>query len=100
MVAQRARQLGQRTMDSFANDIEELMAGTSRKIAYVLGAGFSYGSNHVATVGRHQVHMPLQFSLFEELCRFHHKKIRRLDKVAKCIRQDFSPNTYRATRRR
>jgi hypothetical protein len=76
------------------------MAGTSRKIAYVLGAGFSFGSNHVATVGRHQVHMPLQFSLFEELCRFHHKKISRLDKVAKYIRQYFSPNTYRATRGR
>jgi hypothetical protein len=44
--------------------------------------------------------MPLQFSLFEELCRFHHRKIRRLDKVAKAIRQYFSPNTYRATRSR
>lgn len=71
-----------------------------RKIAYVLGAGFSFGSNHTAPVGKHEVRMPLQFSLFEELCRFHHKKIKRLDKIAKAIRQYFSPKTYRATRQR
>lgn len=71
---------------------------SSRKIAYVLGAGFSFGSNHAAPVGKHEVRMPLQFSLFEELCRFHYRKINRLDKIAKAIRQYFSPNTYRATR--
>ncbi|MHB8411290.1 MAG: hypothetical protein ACYDDI_05005 [Candidatus Acidiferrales bacterium] len=42
--------------------------------------------------------MPLQLSLFEELCRFHYRKINRLDKIAKSIRLYFSPNTYRATR--
>jgi len=74
------------------------MAGTSRKIAYILGAGFSYGSNHVAPVGKHKVHMPLQASLFEELCRFHYRKIKDLDKTAKAIREYFSPSTFRATR--
>ena len=74
------------------------MPRASRKIAYILGAGFSYGSNHSAPVGRHRVHMPLQFTLFEELCRFHYRKINRLDRLAKAIRQYFSPNTYRATR--
>jgi len=74
------------------------MAASSRKIAYVLGAGFSFGSGHSAPIGKHRVHMPLQFSLFEELCRFHYRKINRLDKLAKAIRQYFSPNTYRATR--
>lgn len=74
------------------------MTTSSRKIAYVLGAGFSYGSNHSAPVGKHRVHMPLQLSLFEELCRFHYRKINRLDKIAKSIRLYFSPNTYRATR--
>lgn len=76
------------------------MPTSSRKIAYVLGAGFSFGSDHTAPIGRHQVHMPLQFTLFEELCRFHYKRITRLDKIAKVIRQYFSPNTYRATRGR
>ena len=74
------------------------MTTSSRKIAYVLGAGFSYGSNHMAPVGKHNVSMPLQFSLFEELCRFHYRKIERLDQIAKAIRKYFSPNTYRATR--
>src|SRR2546426_1073084 len=74
------------------------MVRLSRKIAYILGAGFSFGSNHSAPVGKHRVHMPLQFSLFEELCRFHYRKINLLDKLAKVIRQYFSPNTYRATR--
>lgn len=74
------------------------MTTSSRKIAYVLGAGFSYGSNHSAPVGNHQVRMPLQFTLFEELCRFHYRKIQRLDPIAKAIREYFSPITYRATR--
>jgi SIR2-like domain len=74
------------------------MKTSSRKIAYVLGAGFSFASNHSAPVGNHLVHMPLQFSLFEELCRFHYRKIKRLDKTAKAIREYFNPNTYRATR--
>lgn len=71
---------------------------TSRKIAYVLGAGFSYGCNHTALVGNHRVGMPLQLTLFKELCKFHYRKIKRLDKTAKAIRQYFSPNTYRASR--
>lgn len=74
------------------------MTTSSRKIAYVLGAGFSYGSNHFAPVGNHHVGMPLQFTLFEELCRFHHRKIRRLDLIAAQIRKYFSPNTNRPTR--
>ena len=76
------------------------MTSSSRKIAYVLGAGFSYGSHHFAPVGQHKVNMPLQFSLFEELCRYHHKRITSLDQVAKAIRKYFSPNTYRATRKK
>lgn len=75
-------------------------ANVEQKIAYVLGAGFSFGSNHTAPIGRHKVHMPLQFSLFEELCRFHYRRISRLDRIARAIRQYFSPNTYRATRGR
>ncbi|MBI3530673.1 MAG: hypothetical protein HY067_22225 [Betaproteobacteria bacterium] len=42
--------------------------------------------------------MPLQFSLFEELCRFHYRKIKKLDQIAKSIRQYFNQSTYRATR--
>jgi len=75
------------------------MAGSSRKIAYVLGAGFSYGSNHAAPIGKHKVHMPLQLTLFEELCRFHYRKIDKLDRIAKAIRKYFNPNKYRAARR-
>jgi hypothetical protein len=74
------------------------IAAKSRKIAYVLGAGFSFGCGHTAPVGKHAVSMPLQFTLFEELCKFHYKKIKRLDKIARVIRQYFSPNTYRASR--
>lgn len=74
------------------------MASKSRKIAYVLGAGFSFGSGHSALIGNHSVRMPLQFSLFEELCGFHNKEIRSIDPLAKIIRQYFSPGTYRATR--
>lgn len=69
-----------------------------RKIAYVLGAGFSYGSEHTALVGKHKLGMPLQLTLFKELCKFHYRKIKRLDKTAKTIREYFSPNTYRASR--
>ena len=76
------------------------MAGESRKIAYILGAGFSYGSGHTASVGKHRVKMPLQLSLFQELCGFHYKKPRQLDPLAQAIRQYFSPSTYRATRGR
>lgn len=74
------------------------MAGESRKIAYILGAGFSHGCKHCAKVGKHEIRMPLQFSLFEELCRFHYKKINRLDEIARTIRKYFNPNTYRARR--
>ena len=70
----------------------------SRKIAYVLGAGFSFGSGHTALVGKHKVGMPLQSTLFKELCKFHYRKIKRLDKTARTIRKFFSPNTYRASR--
>ena len=73
---------------------------TSRKIAYVLGAGFSYGSNHTAPVGNQKIGMPLQLTLFKELCSFHFKQIRRLDETAKAIRKYFSPKTYRASRER
>lgn len=44
--------------------------------------------------------MPLQATLFQELCRFHYRRIRHLDDTAKAIRQYFSPSTYRAARAR
>ncbi len=77
-----------------------IVAGESRKIAYMLGAGFSYGSGHTALVGKHRMKMPLQLSLFKELCGFHYKKIQQLDQLARIIRQYFSPSTYRATRKK
>lgn len=70
----------------------------TRKIAYVLGAGFSYGTGHRAPVGNHFIRMPTQDTLLQELCRFHYRKIKQLDKIASLIRQYFSPNTYRASR--
>src|SRR6185312_11256751 len=74
------------------------MPTSSRKIGYVLGAGFSFGSLHYAKRGQVKLHMPLQNTLFEEICRFHYKKIRELDLLAKVIRRYFSPNTSRTTR--
>ena len=41
-----------------------------RKIAYVLGAGFSYGTNHSVKVGKHPIKMPAQNELLKELCGF------------------------------
>lgn len=76
------------------------MSSSSRKIAYILGAGFSYGTGHFAKVGQTPIYMPLQNTLFRELCIFHHRKIDRLSYVAKYIRKYFSPNTYRTGRHR
>ena len=59
---------------------------SSRKIAYVLGAGFSYGTGHKAIVGQSPIEMPLQHTLLKELCVFRHRKIDKLNHVTKYIR--------------
>ena len=73
---------------------------SSRKIAYVLGAGFSYGTGHKAIVGQSPIEMPLQHTLLKELCVFRHRKIDKLNHVTKYIRKYFSPTTYRSTKRK
>jgi hypothetical protein len=69
-----------------------------RKITYVLGAGFSYGSGHRAQRGKSVLTMPLQSNFFETLFRFHFKSIKDLDVVARLTRKYFSPNSYRSRR--
>jgi len=71
---------------------------SSRKIAYILGAGFSYGTGHNAVVGQSPIQMPLQCTLLKELCVFHHRQINHLNLVVKYIRKYFSPKTYRSQR--
>ena len=44
--------------------------------------------------------MPLQLTLFDELCRFHYMKKNRLDDIARVIRRYFNPQTYRAGRKK
>jgi hypothetical protein len=77
-----------------------MKAGSSRKIAYILGAGFSFGTNHEAHVGHGLIRMPLQDTLFEELCVFHHRRMGPITSVARYIRQYFSPITYRSTKKK
>ena len=43
--------------------------------------------------------MPLQRTLFDTLCKFNHKKMYKLDGIAKDIRRYFSPDTYRTKRK-
>ena len=76
------------------------MNSSSRKIAYILGAGFSYGTGHRARIGQGIINMPLQNTLLKELCVFNHKKIDKLNNVTKYIRKYFNPNTYRSQRER
>lgn len=70
----------------------------TRKISYVLGAGFSYGTGHSAERGRFLLEMPTQNNLLEKVFQYHYRSIRDLDSLARVIRRYFSPNTYRSTR--
>lgn len=74
------------------------MTKTTRKIVYVLGAGFSYGTGHYIKWGQSDLHMPLQNNLLERIFRYHFKTIRQLDVIAKLIRRYFSPDTFRSKR--
>lgn len=74
------------------------MAIPGRKVAYVLGAGFSFGSGHQAPRGKFLLAMPLQNNFFETLFRFNFRSIKAFDEVAQVIRKFFSPSTYRSRR--
>ena len=65
---------------------------------YVLGAGFSYGTNHEVKRGRMHLRMPLQNDLLAKIFQYEYRKISELDDLAKIIRKYFNPNGYRAKR--
>jgi len=67
-----------------------------RKVVYVLGAGFSYGTNHKVKRGQSYLMMPLQNDLLEKIFQYHCKTIKTVDKLAKVIREYFSPQSYRS----
>jgi hypothetical protein len=71
----------------------------SKTVAYILGAGFSYGTGHVAYAGAGRVEMPLQNTLLQILSIYNHRHMHRIDDVAKEIRKYFNPKGYRTTRK-
>ena len=72
---------------------------TPRTVAYILGAGFSYGTKHCAYHGKASVEMPTQKTLFEILCKFNSKKMDRLKNISKFIRRYFNPESHRTKRK-
>jgi len=75
------------------------LAISTRKIVYILGAGFSYGTDHSVDWGQSNIKMPLQNNLLELIFKLNYRKIRGLDPLAKTIRKYFSPDTYRSQHR-
>lgn len=76
------------------------MNGKSRKIGYILGAGFSFGTDHYAKYGNTKLNMPVQKTFFEELCSYHYKQTanNEIDKLSIEIRKYFNPKTHRCGR--
>jgi hypothetical protein len=69
-----------------------------RKVSYVLGAGFSYGTKHTAKRGNYKINMPLQVNLLEEIFKYHFRSSKSFDGIAKLIRTYFCPNRDRPSR--
>lgn len=74
------------------------MANSTRKVVYILGAGFSYGTDHHIKWCKSKLYMPLQYNLLERIFHYHNKTIRDLDGLATLIRRYFSPDTFRSKR--
>ncbi len=74
-------------------------SSSSRRVTYVLGAGFSIGSGHFARYAGARIDMPLQRSFFKVLNDFKNKQTKSLDPIAEKIRLYFSPSTYRTTKK-
>ena len=74
------------------------MSITARKIVYVLGAGFSCGTEHKVKRGRAYLEMPVQNTLLERIFQYQYRNTEKLDDLAKIIRKYFSSKGYRAKR--
>lgn len=74
------------------------MSGDKRKVVYVLGAGFSFGTEHEVSWGHSKLSMPLQNDLLEKIFKFNSRVIHDLDPLAKTIRTYFNPKGYRSKR--
>lgn len=75
------------------------MSIPTRKVVPVLGAGFSYGTNHQVRWGQSLLNMPLQNDLLEKIFQFQYRKIQHIDGLARIIRKYFNPTAYRSKRR-
>lgn len=71
----------------------------TRKIVYVLGAGFSYGTGHKVPWGKSYLEMPLQANLLEKLFQYKYRSISTLDDLARIIRIYFAPSRHRPRRK-
>lgn len=75
------------------------MASTIRKISYILGAGFSYGTGHKVKYGNGYIEMPVQNTLFELIFKYRCRRIRDLDETANIIRKYFNPSAHKSKRK-
>ena len=70
-----------------------------KKVVYILGAGFSYGTGLSVSHGKSPIYIPLQATLWECLTQFNNRQPAKLDTIAKEIRKYFNPRTLRARRK-